>query len=262
MAETLFAVVLLLLAAPLILVAALLVRISSAGPALYSQVRMGRLKRLYTIHKIRTMKHNCEKHSGPCWSVPGDPRITTVGRFLRRTHLDELPQLWNVLRGQMALVGPRPERPEFVPQLEAVIDLYGDRLLVRPGMTGLAQVQLPPDTDLASVQRKLAYDLYYVHHMSPWLDLRILVCTGLYVLGGPLHCLSSYLLPSREKVEGFYQQLIRQLPARSPHDLDESLPGKNGQLVSVNGSADDSGINGEPANGSVSGGKRSVHFIA
>jgi lipopolysaccharide/colanic/teichoic acid biosynthesis glycosyltransferase len=210
-AETLFALILVLLAAPLMLLSALLVRLTSAGPGFYSQVRIGRNKKLYTIHKIRTMTHNCEHHSGACWSVPGDPRITVMGRFLRHTHLDELPQLWNVLRGQMALVGPRPERPEFVPQLEEAIPLYGDRLLIRPGMTGLAQVQLPPDTDFASVERKLAYDLYYLHHVGVWLDLRILLCTGFYVLGGPLRGLSRFFLPSKEKVVRFYRDLRDQV---------------------------------------------------
>ena len=131
------------------------------------------------------MIHNCESLTGPRWSMPGDPRITPVGWFLRRTHLDELPQLLNVLRGEMSLIGPRPERPEFVPELERELPGYTQRLAVRPGVTGLAQVQLPPDTDLDSVRRKLAHDLYYIRHVSPWLDLRLLVCTAFYALGVP-----------------------------------------------------------------------------
>jgi lipopolysaccharide/colanic/teichoic acid biosynthesis glycosyltransferase len=123
--------------------------------------------------------------TGARWAARHDPRVTTVGRFLRKSKIDELPQLWNVLRGEMSLVGPRPERPEFVPQLERAIPRYRDRLLVRPGLTGLAQVQLPADTDLASVRRKLAYDLYYVRHKSLRLDVQILLATGLYVLGVP-----------------------------------------------------------------------------
>ena len=106
-------------------------------------MRLGKNGRPFRLHKIRTMRHDCEKATGPRWAVPGDPRITPLGRFLRQTHLDELPQLWNVLRGEMSLVGPRPERPEFVPDLEQAIPHYRDRLLVRPGVTGLAQVQLP-----------------------------------------------------------------------------------------------------------------------
>src|SRR5262249_45817197 len=152
-AEWAAAAALLLITAPLILVSALLVRLTSRGPAFYSQVRVGKDGRLFTIHKLRTMTHECEKTSGPCWSTGRDPRVTRLGRVLRRTHVDELPQLWNVLRGDMALIGPRPERPEIIPHLEINIPHYCDRLLVRPGISGLAQLQLPPDTDLASVKR-------------------------------------------------------------------------------------------------------------
>src|SRR5262249_41022157 len=143
-------------------------------------------KRPYCMWKLRSMQHNCEKLSGPQWSTTGDPRVTPVGRFLRRTHIDELPQLWNVLRGEMSLVGPRPERPEFVSQLEQVIPHYLERLNVPPGITGLAQIQLPPDTDLESVHRKTKCDLYYVRHISLWLDLRILLCTPLHLMGIPI----------------------------------------------------------------------------
>jgi lipopolysaccharide/colanic/teichoic acid biosynthesis glycosyltransferase len=108
-----------------------------------------------------------------------------LGRCLRTTHLDELPQLWNVLRGEMSLLGPRPERPEFVPELEAALPAYRQRLTVRPGVSGLAQVQLPADSDLNSVRRKLAHDLYYVEHVRPWLDVRLYVATLLYALGVP-----------------------------------------------------------------------------
>jgi lipopolysaccharide/colanic/teichoic acid biosynthesis glycosyltransferase len=179
------ALVLLLLASPVILFCALLVRLTSRGPAFYSQVRLGRGGRPFRIYKLRTMVHDCEKASGARWSTPGDPRITAVGRFLRRTHLDELPQLWNVLIGDMSLVGPRPERPEFVPSLERAIPGYRDRLLIKPGVTGLAQVQLPPDTDLTSVRRKLSYDLHYVRSVGLWLDLRLLLCTAVHMLGVP-----------------------------------------------------------------------------
>jgi lipopolysaccharide/colanic/teichoic acid biosynthesis glycosyltransferase len=172
------ALVLLTCTWPVILAAALLIRLSSRGPAFYLQTRLGLYGRPFRIHKLRTMQHDCESQSGPRWSTNGDPRIVPLGRFLRRTHIDELPQLWNVLRGEMSLVGPRPERPEFVPQLERVVPCYRDRLLVLPGLTGLAQIHLPPDTDLASVRHKLAYDLYYVRQQSFWLDLRILAATG------------------------------------------------------------------------------------
>ncbi|MBX6312418.1 MAG: sugar transferase [Isosphaeraceae bacterium] len=180
------AVLLLVLMAPLILAAMVLVKATSRGPAIYSQTRLGRNGRTFRIYKIRTMYHNCEVSSGPRWSTPGDPRITPIGRFLRFSHLDELLQLWNVLRGEMSLVGPRPERPEFAAQLEQAIPHYRGRLFVRPGLTGLAQVQLPPDTDLASVRCKLVCDLFYIERLSFWLDLRILAATACLLVGIPL----------------------------------------------------------------------------
>jgi lipopolysaccharide/colanic/teichoic acid biosynthesis glycosyltransferase len=203
--ESVLALVLLLLSAPVILAAALLVKLTSKGPAFYSQVRLGKGGRPFKMHKIRTMVHDCERLTGPRWAAPGDPRITTVGRFLRRTHIDELPQLWNVLRGEMSLVGPRPERPELVPPLEQAIPHYRDRLLVRPGVTGLAQVQLPADTDLASVRYKLAYDLYYLRHVGLWLDLRLMLCTGVHMLGVPFHVLCRlFHMPERDVILGHY----------------------------------------------------------
>lgn len=183
--EVALALVLLVLAAPIMLVAAVLVKLTSPGPVFYSQARVGKNFRYFQIYKIRTMIHNCEQLSGPRWSTPGDPRVTPVGRFLRRTHVDELPQLLNVLLGHMSLIGPRPERPEFLQVLQQALPGYRDRLLVRPGVTGLAQVQLPPDSDLDSVRRKLAYDLLYINRLSPWLDLRILCCTAFYAVGIP-----------------------------------------------------------------------------
>ncbi|HXG10987.1 MAG TPA: sugar transferase [Gemmataceae bacterium] len=180
------ALVLLVLTAPVILLCALAIKLTSRGPAFYSQTRVGRFGQLYTIYKLRTMVHNCEKVSGPRWATRNDPRVTPVGRFLRRTHLDELPQLWNVLKGDMSLVGPRPERPEFTAHLEKAIPHYAERLLVRPGMTGLAQLHLPPDTDLNSVRQKLVYDLYYIRRAGPLLDLQILFGTLCYLLGIPV----------------------------------------------------------------------------
>src|SRR5436305_9317332 len=181
--EFVFATFLLILTSPLILLIVTLVRLTSRGPGIYSQMRLGRLGRPYRIYKVRTMAHECEKGSGACWSTGHDPRVTRLGRFLRRTHLDELPQLWNVVKGDMSLVGPRPERPEFVPSLERAIPGYRDRLSVKPGVTGLAQVQLPADTDIASVRRKLGYDLYYVRRHGPWLDLRLIACTAFKCFG-------------------------------------------------------------------------------
>jgi lipopolysaccharide/colanic/teichoic acid biosynthesis glycosyltransferase len=181
--DVVVASLLLLAFAPIIVILAAVVRLTSRGPALYSQRRLGLSGRPYQIYKLRTMYLDCERLSGPQWSAPDDPRVTPLGRFLRRCHLDELPQLWNVVRGEMSLVGPRPERPEFVEQLELVIPGYRERLRLRPGITGLAQVQLPPDEDLASVRRKLECDLRYARAMCLWLDFKILGATGLKILG-------------------------------------------------------------------------------
>jgi lipopolysaccharide/colanic/teichoic acid biosynthesis glycosyltransferase len=189
-------------ALPLIGLSALIVKLTSRGPAFYTQTRVGRGGRLFTIYKIRSMIHNCESLTGPRWSMPGDPRVTWIGWFLRTTHLDELPQLLNVLRGEMSLIGPRPERPEFFPELQRELPSYGQRLTVRPGVTGLAQVQLPPDTDLTSVRCKLAHDLYYVQHVSPLLDLRLLICTAFYAVGVPFSLLSRLLgVPRSGEIE-------------------------------------------------------------
>jgi lipopolysaccharide/colanic/teichoic acid biosynthesis glycosyltransferase len=185
--DVLLVLLIFVLSAPALLLACLAVKLTSRGPMLYRQTRLGRGGRPFTIYKIRTMTHDCEKHSGVCWAKPDDPRITAVGRFLRRTHLDELPQLFNVMRGDMSLVGPRPERPEFFPNLIRAIPRYRERLYVRPGVTGLAQIQLPADSDLESVRRKLAYDLYYVAQMSLGLDMRILFGTLLYLFKMPAY---------------------------------------------------------------------------
>lgn len=219
-ADFTMALSLLMFTAPLLLLAALLVKLTSRGPVIYSQVRLGQNGRPFTLYKVRTMGHQCESLTGIRWSTPGDPRITPVGRFLRRAHLDELPQLWNILRGEMSLVGPRPERPEFVPQLEHVIPRYRDRLLVRPGLTGLAQVQLPPDTDLASVAVKLAYDLYYVRHAGAWLDVRLLAGTALKIVGLPFSGLRCILaLPPRQTIVDAYWASLPPRPAAKQRAL-------------------------------------------
>src|ERR1700687_1886239 len=138
-ADRLAALVLFVAAAPVISVSALLVKLTSRGPAFYSQTRLGLGGRLFTIYKIRTMIHNCESLTGPRWSIPGDPRVTRLGRFLRGSHLDELRQLVNVVRADMNLIGPRPERPECLADLQRELPHYTNRLAIRPGVTGLAQ---------------------------------------------------------------------------------------------------------------------------
>jgi lipopolysaccharide/colanic/teichoic acid biosynthesis glycosyltransferase len=215
-ADLVLAALLAVPALPLVLLSALLVKLTSRGPAFYTQARVGLEGRLFTIYKLRTMVHNCESLTGARWSVPGDPRVTPVGRLLRASHLDELPQLLNVLRGEMSLIGPRPERPEFVPDLERALPAYWQRLQVRPGVTGLAQVQLPPDTDLGSVRRKLAHDLFYIRHLSPWLDLRLLVCTAFHALGIPNSLLRRLLgIPPRAAVEKEVHDYLAEAPPRA-----------------------------------------------
>ncbi len=201
--ERVAALALLVISGPLMMLLALLVRLTSRGPAFYTQTRLGRHGVPFTIYKLRTMVNRCESLTGPRWSLPGDPRVTGLGRFLRASHLDELPQLLNVLRGDMSLIGPRPERPEFLPELEAACPRYRGRLAVRPGVTGLAQVQLPADTSVDSVRLKLAYDLYYIRHLTPWLDLSLLICTALYAMGLPFAVTARLLrVPGGERVEG------------------------------------------------------------
>ncbi|HEY1381808.1 MAG TPA: sugar transferase [Gemmataceae bacterium] len=183
--DCVLAAVLLVASAPVVLAAMAVVRLTSRGPAVYTQTRVGYGGRPFTIYKIRTMVDNCESLTGPRWCVPGDPRVTPVGGWLRRLHIDELPQLLNVLKGEMSLVGPRPERPEFVTKLVREIPNYDGRHAVLPGITGLAQIHLPPDTEVAHVERKLTYDLYYARHIGLRLDLSILVGTALQVFGVP-----------------------------------------------------------------------------
>jgi lipopolysaccharide/colanic/teichoic acid biosynthesis glycosyltransferase len=170
-------------ALPIIGLAWALVRATSAGSGFYSQIRVGRNGRQYRIYKLRTMYHNCEANSGASWCTKGDPRVTRVGRVLRKLHIDELPQLLNVIRGDMSLVGPRPERPEFVGPLSQQVPGYTDRLMVRPGVTGLAQIQLPPDEDIEDVRKKVVLDRCYAERYGLWLDLRIMAGTVVYLMG-------------------------------------------------------------------------------
>jgi exopolysaccharide biosynthesis polyprenyl glycosylphosphotransferase len=152
---------------------ALAVRLSSPGPILFRQRRVGFRGRLFTTLKFRTMRADAEAH-GAVWATDGDPRVTSVGRIMRKTRLDEIPQLWNVLRGEMAFVGPRPERPEFVQWLCKEIPYYDLRHMIRPGLTGWAQVRYKYGASLEETKRKLEYDLYYLKHLSVGLDLLIM----------------------------------------------------------------------------------------
>jgi len=160
---------------PLLVMVGLLVRLTSRGPVLYHQARVGLEGRVFTVHKFRSMRVDAEAGIGPVWARPdGDPRVTRIGRFLRRTRLDELPQLWNVLGGQMSLVGPRPERPEFVQELTREIPFYGQRHVVRPGLTGWAQVNYTYGATKEDALEKLQYDLFYIKNMSLALDFYVI----------------------------------------------------------------------------------------
>lgn len=181
--EWLLALGLLAAATPLLVVLGLIVKLTSEGPVIYSQWRVGRLGKPFRIYKIRTMTHRCETRTGPVWAVADDPRTTRPGRWLRDSHLDELPQLWNVLCGHMSLIGPRPERPEIAARIEQTLPEFRHRLLVRPGIIGLAQMRLPADSDLGTVRRKLAHDLYYIQHVSPLMDARLVLSTPLRFFG-------------------------------------------------------------------------------
>lgn len=169
----------LLLSLPLAAVTALIVKLDSPrDPVFYHQERVGLNGVTFTIHKFRTMRSDAEATTGPVWSAgDSDPRITRVGRFLRKTRLDEIPQLWNVLRGDMSLIGPRPERPSFVAQLTQQIPYYGQRHVVKPGVTGWAQVRYTYGASVEDALEKMQYDLYYVKHMSLTFDILIVLET-------------------------------------------------------------------------------------
>jgi exopolysaccharide biosynthesis polyprenyl glycosylphosphotransferase len=173
-----------LLFLPLAIIIAIAVRLDSRGPAIYRQLRVGRRGRPFTMWKFRTMVADAEACSGAVWAKKRDPRVTRIGALLRRTRLDELPQLVNVLVGDMDLVGPRPERPEFVSKLAHAIPFYEVRMLVRPGITGWAQIGYPYSASIEGARRKLAYDIYYVKNASPILDLIVLFHTAKVVIMG------------------------------------------------------------------------------
>jgi exopolysaccharide biosynthesis polyprenyl glycosylphosphotransferase len=181
--DVLAAAVGLLVVAPLLPLLALLTK-TTRGPVLYRQTRMGEAGEPFTIYKFRTMTSDVEA-DGPELASFDDPRTTGVGRILRRTHLDELPQLWNVLKGEMSIVGPRPERPEFIDSLEEAVPFWNRRLLVKPGITGWAQVRCEYGVDVDAMARKLSYDLWYLRHRSLLVDFAICVETALDMLRRP-----------------------------------------------------------------------------
>jgi len=171
-----------LIAAPVMLCVAVLIKLTSPGPALLRQQRVGKNDRLFTLYKFRSMVTNAEARSGAVWAKPNDPRITPVGRWLRRFRLDELPQLFNVLKGDMSIVGPRPERPEFVVELEKRIPYYRHRHCIKPGITGWAQINHKYGDTLEDSIVKLEYDLYYIKNLAPALDAVIMFRTAKVML--------------------------------------------------------------------------------
>lgn len=152
--------------------------LTSKGPIFYTQIRCTKDEKPFKMYKIRSMVVDAETHGIAVWAGMNDPRITTVGKIMRKLHIDELPQILNVWRGEMMVVGPRPERPEFVAQLKNEIPCYEYRMMVVPGMTGYAQINRPPDTDLKDVRMKLILDLEYIERTSWWFDFRLLMGTA------------------------------------------------------------------------------------
>jgi sugar transferase (PEP-CTERM system associated) len=184
LASIVVSVVGLVLSLPLLPFVALAIKLTSPGHLLYHQKRVGRDDTVFYCHKFRTMRADAEADTGPTWADDEDPRITSVGRFLRTTRLDEIPQLWNVLKGDMSLVGPRPERPEFIEKLKQEIPYYNLRHTVRPGITGWAQIRYKYGSSVEDAKEKLRYDLFYIKNMSPSLDALIFFDTVKTILLG------------------------------------------------------------------------------
>jgi len=182
--SAIFSAVLLGLMLPVFLIVAILIKLDSPGPVIYSQIRVGKGNKPIRIYKFRSMRNDAEKNGDAVWAVENDPRITKIGHFLRKTRIDELPQLFNVLIGELEFVGPRPERPEFVEKLQAMIPYYALRHTVKPGLTGWAQVMFHYGSTIEESKEKLQYDLFYIKNMSVKLDLLILFHTFKIVLLG------------------------------------------------------------------------------
>jgi len=180
----LLSTLMLVLLSPLLLLVAIAIKLDSPGAALFSQERVGEYGKTYTLHKFRSMRDDAEKESGPVWASEEDPRVTRMGKIIRKLRIDELPQLWNVFKGDMSFVGPRPERPVFVEKLKKIIPYYNERLSVKPGVTGWAQIKYPYGASEEDALQKLKYDLYYIKNMSLVMDLIVIFHTAKIVLLG------------------------------------------------------------------------------
>ncbi|MGK0200538.1 MAG: exopolysaccharide biosynthesis polyprenyl glycosylphosphotransferase, partial [Yoonia sp.] len=198
--DILISLTLLVLTAPVVALAMLLVKLTSRGPIIYRQVRAGRFAQPFNVIKIRSMRMDAEKH-GAVWSVQGkDPRTTSIGNIIRKYRIDELPQLINILKGEMSFVGPRPERPVFVEELAQQVPFYQERLMVQPGLTGWAQVNYPYGSSVEDAKWKLEYDLYYMKHMSLFLDLFIILDTVRIVVRGGMSAEGRDKLPRYDAI--------------------------------------------------------------
>jgi sugar transferase (PEP-CTERM system associated) len=180
--DLLLSLIMMVLFSPLIAIVSVLIKVNSKGPVIYSQKRVGKKERIFRIHKFRSMVCDAEKTCGPIWAEREDERVTRVGRIIRKFHFDEIPQLWNVLKGEMSFVGPRPEREFFVEQLETIIPYYSERFTVKPGITGWAQVRYVYGASVEDAIEKLSFDLFYIKNMSILMDLMIVLRTIKIVL--------------------------------------------------------------------------------
>ncbi len=178
------AVLALIVLIPICVLLAILIKLTSPGTVLFNQVRVGKDGRIFNMYKFRTMKVDAEKETGPVWAAANDKRLIPVGEFLRKAHLDEIPQFINVIKGEMSIIGPRPERPIFVDKFSTLIGDYEKRLAVKPGITGLAQVWHKYDETMEDVRKKVKYDLLYIRKLCLWTDLRILFRTVRVIFTG------------------------------------------------------------------------------
>ena len=167
----------LIISFPILLIVTLIIKVSTKGKIIFKQERIGLNGTPFIVHKFRTMYEDSEKDTGPVWAKVNDPRVTKIGYYLRKTRIDEFPQLFDVLIGNMSIVGPRPERDFFVSKLKKKFPYYNRRLNVRPGITGWAQIMGSYDTDIENVENKLKLDFYYIENISIWLDIKIMIIT-------------------------------------------------------------------------------------